>query len=152
MLQRIQTIYFFIAFVISMLFMFVPLASIGDELIVLSDSVLLKGEVLATNHLPVWLYIGIPCICSFFIVMCFVTYKNRPVQMKLSAASLLLSAVWAVLSFIQLDKIRLHEMPEGQISYSFGSYIPVIVIAFLILGLRGVKKDEDLVRSVDRLR
>jgi hypothetical protein len=37
-------------------------------------------------------------------------------------------------------------------SYQLGSVIPVVVAVFLILALRGISKDEKLVKSMDRLR
>ena len=73
-------------------------------------------------------------------------------SVEFTGASMLLAAVWAVLSFMQIDKIRLHEMPEAHVSYGIGAYLPVVAIAFLLLAFRGIKKDEDLVKSIDRLR
>lgn len=152
MLQRIQTIYFLLALAATLCFLMLPLASVGESLIVFSNKALLNNQVLDTAHLPAWLYLMMPIICAVFIAVCLMKYKNRPLQIKLCGASLLLSTVLAVLNFIQLDKLRLHEMPAENIVYSVGSYLPVIAIAFLILAYRGVKKDEELIRSVDRLR
>ncbi|MFT6844822.1 MAG: hypothetical protein ACJAUV_001010 [Flavobacteriales bacterium] len=152
MLQRVQTIYFLLAFAATLCFLFLSLATINDELVIYANEALLNGKSLNTAHLPSWLYYILPLICVSFISFCITKYKNRPLQIKLCGASLLLSTVLAVLNFIQLDKLRLHEMPEGTITYGVGSYLPVMAIAFLILGYRGVKKDEDLIRSVDRLR
>jgi hypothetical protein len=39
-----------------------------------------------------------------------------------------------------------------RIDYGLGMYLPVIALAFTFLANRGIKKDEDLVKSVDRLR
>ena len=36
--------------------------------------------------------------------------------------------------------------------YSYGFYFPVAALAFQFLANRGIKKDEALVRSVERLR
>ena len=39
-----------------------------------------------------------------------------------------------------------------EVSYHVGCYLPVLAIAFLILANRAIKKDEKLVRSLDRIR
>jgi glucan phosphoethanolaminetransferase (alkaline phosphatase superfamily) len=152
MLQRIQTIYYLLASIMMMAYIFVKLATIGDTLIVKATGTTLNGAVLDTPHLPSWLLVAMAIICLGFTDVSLFVYNKRPLQIKLTGASILLTTVLAVISFIQLDKIRLHEMPEATIVYNIGSYLPVAAIAFLILAYRGVKKDEDLVRSVDRLR
>ena len=152
MLQRIQTIYFSLAFILSGAYFTTKLATIGDGLIVRATQITLNESVLATPHLNIWLLIVYPCICMVFMGTCTMLYTKRPLQMKLCGASILLTTVWAVLNFVQIDNIRLHEMPEATINYNIGSYLPVAAIALLILAYRGLKKDEELVRSVDRLR
>jgi hypothetical protein len=36
--------------------------------------------------------------------------------------------------------------------YAFGSVLPIFSLVFLILAIRGINKDEKLVKSLDRLR
>lgn len=152
MIQRIQTIYFILALVAVSVFFVPAIATIGETLEVTATNITLNGEVMTTAHLPIWLFVGLPVLAMLFIAISTFLYNKRPLQMKLTGASMLLTAVWAVLSFMQIDKIRLHEMPEANVSYSLGAYLPVATIAFLILAYRGIKKDEDLVKSIDRLR
>lgn len=37
-------------------------------------------------------------------------------------------------------------------SYEVGSVFPIVALVFLVLALRGIRKDEKLIRSADRLR
>jgi ABC-type proline/glycine betaine transport system permease subunit len=37
-------------------------------------------------------------------------------------------------------------------NYGIGALLPSLAILFLILAIRGIRKDENLVRSADRLR
>jgi len=41
---------------------------------------------------------------------------------------------------------------EVAILYHVGFYLPVVALAFLFLAIRGIKKDEALVKSLDRIR
>jgi hypothetical protein len=36
--------------------------------------------------------------------------------------------------------------------YQFGMYIPLISLIFLVLASRAIRKDEELIKSSDRLR
>ena len=47
---------------------------------------------------------------------------------------------------------RLKALGEVTMSYGFPIIFPVVNLILLWLAHRGVKKDEDLIRSVDRLR
>lgn len=152
MIQRKQTIYFLLALLAIIGFLLTPLAFFDDDMTVTAFTLYTGVEKVKTSHLPIWLYGILSSVCIVFIVLTIGSFKNRPLQMKLAGASLLLSTVLAVLNFIQLDKLRFHEMPDANISYGMGSFGPVVAIAFMILGYRGVKKDEDLIKSIDRLR
>ncbi|HBS12728.1 MAG TPA: DUF4293 domain-containing protein, partial [Flavobacteriaceae bacterium] len=45
-------------------------------------------------------------------------------------------------------------LPENQVSdnSSTGVFIPIAVIVLLVMANRGIQKDENLIKSVDRLR
>jgi len=44
------------------------------------------------------------------------------------------------------------EMNESEIIYELGSFLPIIAAVFTFLASRSIKKDEDLIRSADRIR
>ncbi len=79
-------------------------------------------------------------------------YKNRLNQIKLGALNSLLMA--AVLGFsvyltFELEK----EFPsQNQGEYLMGMYFPAIALILNLLANRFIRRDEALVRSVDRLR
>ena len=51
---------------------------------------------------------------------------------------------------IQYDRVIIGMNDNARLSYSIG--LPVIALIFVLLAIRFVKKDEKLVRSLDRLR
>ena len=72
-------------------------------------------------------------------------FKNRKLQMKLIRLAVLVELVIGVRLFIVLQ--------EFEVSLN-SNCIFLLAFAFvaLIMAYRGVKKDDDLVRSVDRIR
>ncbi|MFO8146499.1 MAG: DUF4293 domain-containing protein [Gillisia sp.] len=136
MIQRIQSIYLFIAALISgVLIFFVSLWS--NE----------AGE-------PVYVEDVIPALAMFLgsAVLSLVTiflFKNRKLQFVLGRVNILLN-------FFLLGVFvywTLTVPGEMQISEKgIGIFIPVLSIVFLVLANKAIKKDEDLVKSVDRFR
>jgi glucan phosphoethanolaminetransferase (alkaline phosphatase superfamily) len=76
-------------------------------------------------------------------------YKNRVLQYKLANLLVVFNMFLVGLFFI------LTYTKEGGpevISYQFGSFLPLISAVFAYLAAHFIKKDEQLVRSADRIR
>nr|WP_255610478.1 DUF4293 domain-containing protein [Robertkochia sp. 3YJGBD-33] len=91
----------------------------------------------------------------FFLVsaaIAFVTvflYKNRKSQFVINRLNIILNFV--LLGFFVYRSLILSG--ETQVSEKgIGMLLPVISIVLLVLANKAIKKDEDLVKSVDRLR
>ena len=79
-------------------------------------------------------------------------YRSRLSQMKLGALNSLVVAGFlglAVYFTFRMEKIV--SLP-GEGSYEFGMYLPVIALICNLLANRFIRKDDALVRSVDRIR
>jgi hypothetical protein len=79
-------------------------------------------------------------------------FGNRKRQRTMTLMSMVLT-----IGFISMTLMRVSNFNNGTSapvngSYWIGSVLPVVAIVFLILALRGIRKDEKLVKSVDRLR
>ncbi|NNC93989.1 MAG: DUF4293 family protein [Chitinophagales bacterium] len=74
-------------------------------------------------------------------------YSNRKLQIKLGYLSLLLAIVSVTALNIEFFVINpgSHELTIFAVAHFF-------VVAFIILAISGIKKDERLIRSLDRLR
>ena len=80
-------------------------------------------------------------------------YKNRKLQMVLSAVNnILITGFLLVVSFIALPKaMELAKIQEnGNFSYTF--YLPVLAVFLNVISNKLIKKDEELVQSMDRMR
>jgi hypothetical protein len=77
-------------------------------------------------------------------------FRNRKLQMKLSLAIMFLStglvAIEVFYSFSIMKEFHAELIP-GMLMV-----VPPLILIFSILAWRGIKKDENLVRSYDRLR
>ena len=157
MWQRIQTIYMLLAFVALVLFNFLSTASFTAN----SNSWFLTPFGLSGNQveeLPTYFVgfgVAINSLAAILIIALLGFFKNRKLQIRLGHASYLLCLGLTVLLYLNLSDIKSAlELSFGtvEVSYNVGSYLPVVAIAFLILANRAIKKDEELVKSLDRIR
>jgi len=72
-------------------------------------------------------------------------YKNRKLQLRIALAAMLVSVLNIFLYYRQTQKFV-----EG--NYGLTAIFALAVPVFLILAARGIYKDQQLVKSLDRLR
>lgn len=135
MLQRIQTIYLLIAAGVSggLIFVF-HLWTIDTTLIYAKDNLLYLGLFLGSTLLS---------LISIF------SYKKRQSQFVLGRLNIILNFILLGLFVYQ----SLNVSGETNVSEKgIGMFIPIVSIVCLVLANKAIKKDEDLVKSVDRLR
>lgn len=72
-------------------------------------------------------------------------YNKRKVQMKLCVVDIILCLLWYGWYAVMLFTV------DG-FTISFGACLPLVAIILLLLARKGVKADEDLIKSMDRIR
>jgi len=93
------------------------------------------------------LIIGLMALTIFIIF----SYKQRKRQMalgKVNFALLLLSIVAVLYSINDLDA----QLTASAMNYGMATWLLLAALGFQVMANRGIKRDEDLVRSLDRLR
>ena len=159
MLQRIQSIFLLIVAVAMLLLNFFPIWSNTNEegiTITLYSFYLVnpeKGELgmtLALSYFPYLLVGALALLSAFISIIEIFKYKNRLTQIKLGALNALLIAGCLVLAVYFIIDLQKELGSYGQ--YMLGSSFPVIALVFNLLANRFIRRDEKLVRSVDRLR
>ena len=136
MIQRIQTIYLLISAIISggLIFIFHLWTNENDVPVFAKDNM---------TYLLLFLGSALLSIISIF------KYKKRQTQFVLGRLNIILNFILLGL-FVYLLLIS---PGESQVSEKgVGIFIPIFSIVFLVLANKAIKKDEDLVKSVDRLR
>lgn len=141
MIQRIQSVWLLLAAAASILTMRFPFYSgniVKDgqpkvfSSLVATDSILLVISVVATALL---------CLVAIFL------FKDRKFQLRLSFLALLLSGVNVVLFYVQSRKF----VPEEG-NFVLTAALAFVVPVLIILAIRGIYRDQKLVKSLDRLR
>jgi len=160
MIQRIQTIYLFFAAVLTGLTTYFDLAIFysGDFEIfnysIFGMEAIGDGESFVPGNWVVqFVLVVASAILSLLIIFMF---KDRKNQLKLGQLNYLL-LVAIILSVYFSVKNMAHLNPLSEVEnlkavYWIGFYLPVAAIAFQFMANRGVKRDEALVKSVERLR
>ena len=166
MIQRIQTVFLFLLVLAVISMLFLPLWSKTDaatgETVVLTTwevkSVLLNadGDATGAGAIPSKSAIAIGLLAIAAAVVALVEifqFRSRLNQMKLGLLNTLVLAALFGTSFYYAAYVA-NEMIGGTDngSYQAGFYMPMLALLLNALANRFIKRDEDLVRSVDRLR
>ncbi|MGB1169756.1 MAG: DUF4293 family protein [Flavobacteriaceae bacterium] len=142
MIQRIQSIYLAIVFTLSAILPLVFKLWDDSKKEVYALELLSELSILA-KLVPVFFLIS----ASLAIVSIF-KYKKRQLQFVLGRIIILINLfLLGILIYLSLN------IPgEASSEKGIGMFIPVVVILFAVLANKAIKRDEDLVKSVDRLR
>jgi hypothetical protein len=106
------------------------------------------SHYLAPESLLLLILITLSVILSVGSVFLF---RNRPLQKKLSLLGVLLSVSVLALEVIQVEELRKSLTPVSGL-WQFGALMPVLMMVCYILAFIGIRKDEALIKSLDRLR
>ena len=143
MIQRVQSIYLLIATFVSFGLIFIfKLWSINENKFFVfdlfnEDSFLLKGITL------LFLLSAILTFTAIFL------YKNRQLQFVVGRISILINLLLlGLLIYVSLNLPGEMKISEKGI----GMFLPILAILLIVLANKAIKKDEDLVKSADRLR
>jgi len=157
MLQRIQTVYLSICALCFAFSAAMPIAkyTLGDEntYTLYTYKVLIEGASFGDiNYVFKPIYV-LPFILFLSIYAIF-KFKNRKQQVQIVHFNYILMLLYIVAFYFALDSVdvALESISNKSVSHLAGFYLPVVGLAFNFLAARGIKKDEELVRSVDRLR
>ena len=165
MIQRIQSVFLALIVVAMVSLLFLPLwskvdATTGEEVVLTAwnlffQTVNEQGEAVQAGAQTgtSTIAIGILAIVAAGVAIYEIfQYKNRLTQMKFGLInSLVLIALFGT-SFYYANYVG-NTMAAGDTgNYEAGFYMPILALLLNALANRFIKKDEDLVRSADRLR
>lgn len=155
MLQRVQTIWlFFATAAIFSLFLFPYLQIVNPDGTSRAIKVTGIHESVGGQIVQTEAFLGLTIATVILGLIPFVTiffYKNRKRQIMmsyLSIAGILGFSFWLV----QVAKKVLGDITLQAENYGLGVILPSLSVLFIILALRGIRSDEKLLKSADRLR
>lgn len=154
MIQRIQSIYLFLVVVITVVLFFIPVATIDSGAGDTCDFNIVgmecpKTPVAEKLQLALPILNGITGLLSLITIFLF---RKRLLQIRLSRIALLLNVILVGMIFFLADRAESALGEKALLHYGVGSFLPVINVILLLLAIRGITKDEALVRSADRIR
>ncbi len=79
-------------------------------------------------------------------------FNNRALQLKLTYLTTIFAILLPLVSILLVYNEGTFTTNADKISDSFGIYLPIIGLIFSILAARYIGKDENTVKSMDRLR
>lgn len=137
MIQRIQTLYLLLAFVTtSILLFFIPLWILKDG----KEFYFMQSQV----------YTIILGLSTALTLLSVVSYKKRQNQFVIGRLNIILNLI--LLGLFVYRSLNLSGETPAVSEKGIGMFLPVLAVVFLVLANKAIKKDEDLVKSVDRLR
>ena len=137
MIQRIQTIYLFLAFVVTgVLLFFIPLWTMTDS----KEYFFMQSQV----------YTVLLGLTTTLTLLSIVSYKKRQNQFVIGRLNIILNLI--LLGLFVYRSLNLSGETPAVSEKGIGMFLPVVAIVLLVLANKAIKKDEDLVKSVDRLR
>ncbi len=152
MLQRRQSLYLFLVFILSIVLYTGPLASVSsdDAVYFLKHSGVfdLSGDRQDVATWPITMMISISTLLSFLTIF---SYLKRPRQMRMTLFLMFfnLGLVAVVAYYVAYV---MHNYNGEQFLFEWRIVIPPVMLVLLIFAFRGIRKDELMVRAADRIR
>ena len=137
MIKRIQTIYLLLTFLITgVLLFFIPLWTLntGKAFYFMQDQV----------------YTVLLGLSTMLTVISIISYKKRQNQFVMGRLNIILNLI--LLGLFVYRSLNLSGEAVTVSEKGIGMFLPIVAIVLLVLANKAIKKDEDLVKSVDRLR
>ncbi len=151
MIQRIQTVWLFLAFLSAAVLFFLPLAEISQA--GKNFELLYRGIYPLTGENPEMKLASIPLASiNFLTALLSITsiflFKKRKLQMRICMYnSILLIAVTGLIYYYSS-----YAMGSCETTFDLASAFPIVAFILTMLARNAIKKDDKLVKSLDRIR
>jgi hypothetical protein len=143
MIQRVQTIYLLLASIVSggLIFVFNLWNTIKEKIFVVD---LFSRDVFTLKVIPfMFIMSAILSLVTIFL------FKNRKLQFVIGRIIIMINLfLLGLLIYLSLNLSGETTVSEKGI----GMFLPILAILLVVLANKAIKKDEDLIKSVDRLR
>ena len=138
MIQRIQTVYLILTFLITgVLLFFTPLWTLNN------------GKLF--YFMQDKFYTILLGLSTMLTIISIISYKKRQNQFVMGRLNIILNLI--LLGLFVYRSLNLSGDTTTIVSEKgIGMFLPIVAIVLLVLANKAIKKDEDLVKSVDRLR
>jgi hypothetical protein len=137
MIQRIQTLYLFLTFIVVAALPYIfPLWTLDNG----------KTYFFMQSQIYVILF-GLSTAITVYSI---ISFKKRQTQFVLNRLNIILNLI--LLGLFVYHSLNISGETPAVSEKGIGMFLPILAILLLALANKAIKKDEDLVKSVDRLR
>ena len=148
--------------IVSALLFFMPLASFNTDGNVMKFTIFgiqnpIENITLSTTY--TWPLVVLAVLMTLAPIVTIFLYKKRELQVRLCRLNMLVNIIFIGLVFLyyENDIQQVIAAVEGDkyqldVAYFIGMVIPLVNLVLEILAIRGIKKDIELLKSIDRLR
>ena len=140
MIQRLQTLW--LLFAAALAFTTLKISFFSGNIMV--ENTKQFQRFTGMNHMLLMILtvvVGIGSLIAVFL------YSNRKLQGKITAALMVLSIINLVFYYLQTNNFI-----PAEWSFDITALVAFAIPFFLFLAMRGIFKDEKLIKSIDRLR
>lgn len=152
MIQRIQSIFLLLTAILMAAAIFCPLVEIADG-----------GKIATTFHsfgigklfnaeYPTWGVLTFAVLSSLLALINIFLFKKRKLQANLGLLTALFIIVHYVALMMYLGAYLSRLDSTYTLNIQFGIILPVVALVFDLLAVFKIRKDEKLVKSLDRIR
>ena len=146
MIQRIQSLFLLLAAGAALGLLAFPFADTGDAV---AASALFNDTAynIQDNIAMVILF----CLAGALVFVSIFLFKNRKLQKQLSRVAIVANIIGLVLAII----LYMQDTPnlgDAEPNDNVGLFLPVVFLVFALLAIRFINKDDQVVKSMDRLR
>jgi len=153
MIQRIQSLYLLMAAILNSLLFIFPLNEMISSNHILTISVLgifEQTDNQATLIADLFPLLAINVVSLLLSLISIFLYKNRKAQMRLTIYNSIINLSIALLALFYASQIAsIHNINLG---FSIGLMFPFIGAFLSFIAFKAIKKDDNLIKSVDRIR
>ena len=145
MIQRIQSVLLLLAAAAVFALFKLPF---GSSETIAGSALFNDGIFSIQDHVGL---LGLFCAAGAIAFISIFLFNNRPLQLKLSRVAIIANVIGIILAavlFMQDSNAMGAAVPKEEL----GLGLPVLSIIFAALAIRFINKDENLVKSMDRLR
>jgi glucan phosphoethanolaminetransferase (alkaline phosphatase superfamily) len=161
MIQRIQSVFLLLAAVLNGLAIFLPLWQFigkydhevisGMGIIVDFHDTTPDVRLSFSEHVPHILFFVTSMAATAMLLFTLLRFSDRALQMRLCVAALALLMV-SMAALVWLAQQGPFKIGAAESTAHYGFFFPIVAMLFAWLALRAIRKDEELVRSVNRIR
>jgi hypothetical protein len=154
MIQRKQSLYLLVAALILATLIFIPLGTLhnvkGAVFTFKSTGLYLIENNAEKLSASAWPILALLFVSFALIVFTIFQFKKRPLQMNLCMGICLI--ILALIGTLAYYLMRFIEKFGASMHKPYLLLLPIVAFILVAMAYKRIKKDEDLVRSVDRIR